>query len=65
MAHLHIGYLYYEQGDDISAYRHLRRYLELDPESEEREAIEGIITQLRSIKDDRDDEETDDRERRE
>jgi len=48
MAHLHIGYLYYEQGDDISAYRHLKRYLELDTESEEREAIEGIIGQLRS-----------------
>jgi len=55
MAHLHIGYLYYEQGDDISAYRHLKRYLELDPESEERGAIEGIIAQLRSITSDEDD----------
>gem|GEM_PF-1451359 len=51
LAHLHIGYLYYEQGDDISAYRHLKRYLELDPESEERQAIEQIIEQLRSIGD--------------
>jgi tetratricopeptide (TPR) repeat protein len=59
MAHLHIGYLYYEQGDDISAYRHLKRYLELDPESEEREAIEQIIAGLRSIGDDRGGEETD------
>jgi len=49
MAHLHLGYLYYEQDEDISAYRHLKRYLELDPESEERQAIEQIMDQLRSI----------------
>jgi tetratricopeptide (TPR) repeat protein len=55
MAHLHLGYLYYEQGDDVSAYRHLKRYLDLDPESEERDAIEQIIEGLRSIGDDQDD----------
>jgi tetratricopeptide (TPR) repeat protein len=49
MAHLHLGYHYYEQGDDISAHRHLTRYLELEPESEDREAIDGILAQLRSI----------------
>jgi Flp pilus assembly protein TadD len=49
MAHLHLGYIYYEGGDDISAYRHLKRYLELEPQSEEREAIEQILGQLRPI----------------
>ncbi len=55
MAHLHLGYFYYEQGDDISAYRHLKRYLELDPESEEQEAIEQILDQLRPISSKEDD----------
>lgn len=47
LAHLNLGYLYYEQDDDISAYHHFMEYLELEPESDERARIESIIKQIR------------------
>jgi tetratricopeptide (TPR) repeat protein len=49
LAHLRLGYLYYELGDDISAYLHFKRYLELEPASDERETLVEIFGQLRSI----------------
>lgn len=47
LAHLNLGYLYYEENDDISAYHHFMEYLELEPGSDERARIESIIKQIR------------------
>lgn len=43
LAHLNLGYLYYEDSDDISAYHHFKKYLELEPESDQRATIESIM----------------------
>jgi Flp pilus assembly protein TadD len=48
-AHLNLGYLYY-QGDvyqNDRVLKHFQRYLELNPQAEDREAIEAILENLK------------------
>jgi tetratricopeptide (TPR) repeat protein len=44
IAHLNLGYLYYHQEDGYEqAEYHFRQFLELEPEAENREAIEDLL----------------------
>jgi tetratricopeptide (TPR) repeat protein len=47
MAHLHLGHHYYSHTEDDDIVKsHFNKYLELEPESEERESIEEILNNL-------------------
>lgn len=47
IAHLNLGYILYEESDDdAEALGHLRRYLELKPDADDRETIEAMISEL-------------------
>ena len=47
MAHLHLGHHYYSHTeDDDKVKTHFNKYIELEPESEERESIEEILNNL-------------------
>lgn len=47
IAHLQLGYHYYTHTDDDEKVKfHFKKYIELDPESEEREAIEEILKNM-------------------
>ena len=47
IAHFHLGYHYYSHTeDDEKAKFHFKKYIELEPESEERESIEEILKNL-------------------
>ena len=47
MAHLHLGHHYYTHTeDDEKVKTHFKKYLELEPESEDRESIEEILNNL-------------------
>ena len=47
MAHLHLGHHYYSHTEDDDSVRiHFNKYIELEPESEERESIEEILNNL-------------------
>jgi tetratricopeptide (TPR) repeat protein len=49
IAHLHLGHLYYEDGDrDDDARRHFERFLEYAPEDEESEHVRHILKELES-----------------
>jgi len=47
IAHLNLGYLLYEESDDdAEALGHLKHYLDLKPDAEDRETIETMISEL-------------------
>ncbi len=47
MAHLHLGHHYYSHTEDDDIVKiHFNKYIELEPESEERESIEEILNNL-------------------
>ena len=47
IAHLQLGYHYYlNTEDDEKVKFHFKKYIELDPKSEERESIEEILKNL-------------------
>jgi tetratricopeptide (TPR) repeat protein len=47
VAHVTLGYLYYlNPRDNTLAYRHFKKYLELQPDAPDREAIENILAEL-------------------
>ena len=47
MAHLHLGHHYYSHTEDDDIVKiHFNKYMELEPESEERESIEEILNNL-------------------
>ena len=47
MAHLHLGHHYYSHTEDDEIVKiHFNKYLELEPESDERESIEEILNSL-------------------
>jgi len=47
MAHLHLGHHYYSHTEDDNRVKiHFNKYIELEPESEERESIEEILNNL-------------------
>lgn len=47
LAHVNLGHLYYNDGDqDALAAKHFKRYLELEPDAEDREQIEMILDEI-------------------
>ncbi|MFC1683181.1 tetratricopeptide repeat protein [Candidatus Zixiibacteriota bacterium] len=47
LAHVNLGHLYYERGDDRNAAGHFNKYLALEPDSEDRAVVEEILKSIR------------------